>query len=125
MYYSDLTLYRYIERESATDVLNIGWLDIAHPFPKKKASQELLDALFEKCLRAVNQTRGFHQCQFCSVPTFGTEVSRNDKTIRLGSAEIRVEAQDGKVYAAPNLIYHYVLEHDYDPPQEFLEALLR
>lgn len=43
----------------------------------------------------------------------------------LGSAEIRVKAKDGRIYAAPNLIYHYVAEHDYDPPKEFIEALLQ
>ena len=42
----------------------------------------------------------------------------------LGSAEIRVQGKEGKVYAAPTLIYHYVAAHDYDPPQEFVEALL-
>ena len=125
MYYPDLTPYCYIEGETAPDLLNVGWLDIEHSFPKKKASEELLDALFEKCLHLVMPTRGRHECQFCDGPIgSGTEVTRNGKTIWLGSAEIRVEAQDGKVYAAPNLIYHYVLEHDYDPPPEFLDALL-
>jgi hypothetical protein len=27
------------------------------------------------------------------------------------------------VFAAPNLIYHYVSEHEYQPPPEFLRAL--
>ena len=30
----------------------------------------------------------------------------------------------GAIYAAPNLIYHYVAEHHYAPPQEFVDALL-
>jgi hypothetical protein len=29
----------------------------------------------------------------------------------------------GRIYAAPNLIYHYVRTHHYKPPQEFLGAL--
>ncbi len=29
----------------------------------------------------------------------------------------------GKVYAAPTLIYHYMKNHNYRPPNEFLEAL--
>lgn len=43
--------------------------------------------------------------------------------LRVGSAEIRVFYQ-GKTYAAPNLLYHYVVEHHYQPPSEFIEAVL-
>lgn len=39
------------------------------------------------------------------------------------SAEIRVPGRNGKTYAAPNLIYHYMKDCGYLPPQEFLEAL--
>ena len=125
MYYPDLTPYCYLERESASNVLNVGWLDIEHPFPKRKASEELLDVLFETCRHVVIQTRGFHECELCDVASFGVEVSRNGQTRRLGSAEIRVKGKDGIRYAAPDLIYHYVAEHDYDPPKEFVEAVLQ
>lgn len=40
-----------------------------------------------------------------------------------GGAEIRVFSPTGKLYAAPNLIFHYVEAHDYLPPQEFMDAL--
>jgi len=36
MYYPDLTPYIYCESASSDDVLNIGWLDIQHPFPERK-----------------------------------------------------------------------------------------
>lgn len=124
MYYPELSPYCYFESKRDPNLLNVGWLETPHPFPKKKAPEELLDALFEKCLQSVVATRGVHECQFCGVPTFGVEVSRHGRRIFLGNAEIRVEGKDGKVYAAPNLIYHYVSEHDYDPPKEFVEALL-
>jgi len=41
----------------------------------------------------------------------------------LGSAEIRVPEKAGKTYAAPNLIYHYMKDRGYLPPQEFLRCL--
>ena len=41
----------------------------------------------------------------------------------LGSAEIRVFGPRGKIYAAPNLLFHYVTAHHYKPPVEFLQAL--
>lgn len=42
----------------------------------------------------------------------------------LGLAEIRVAAVQGQLYAAPNLIYHYVVIHNYSPPVEFVRAVL-
>ena len=42
----------------------------------------------------------------------------------LGSAEIRVVSDEGQLYAAPNLIYHYVASHNYAPPSEFVRAVL-
>lgn len=126
MYYPDLTPYSYLSGDRPANALNIGWLDNQHPFPKKKASEELLNALFESCLHPVLNTRGWHHCEFCCPgPNFGgMKVSRHGREALLGSAEITVKGKNGRVYAAPNLIYHYVAAHDYDPPKEFLEALL-
>ena len=41
----------------------------------------------------------------------------------LGNAEIIVFGQRGKIYVAPNMIYHYVTAHHYKPPDEFVQAL--
>jgi len=41
----------------------------------------------------------------------------------LGSAEIRIFGKRGKIYAAPNLLFHYITAHHYKPPDEFLSAL--
>jgi hypothetical protein len=124
MYCPDLTPYCYLVNHRPPNVLNIGWLDTHHPFPQQKASEELLDALFEQCFQADVRTRGYHACEFCDEQKRGLEVRRHGREIWLGSAEITVKGKDGKIYAAPNLIYHYVAAHDYDPPQEFVEALL-
>jgi hypothetical protein len=51
-------------------------------------------------------------------------VRKGDEWITIGSAEIRVFGHDGRVYAAPNFIYHYVVVHHYQPPEEFVEAVL-
>jgi hypothetical protein len=126
MYYPDLTPYEFLVDYRAPNTFTIGWLDTQHPFPTQKASEELLDALFERCLHPEVRTMGFHICEFCDEQTrrLGLEVRRNGREARLGSAEIAVQSKDGKIYAAPNLIYHYVASHDYDPPREFVDALL-
>jgi hypothetical protein len=38
-------------------------------------------------------------------------------------AEIRVVASDGVWLVAPTLMLHYVTEHAYEPPPEFIAAL--
>ena len=124
MYYPDLTPYSFLANHRSPNALNIGWLDKRHSFSKKKASEELLDALFDKCLHFEVATRGFHQCEFCDDQTFGgLKVLRHGRENTLGSAEITVIGKDEIEYAAPNLIYHYVAAHDYDPPKEFVEGL--
>jgi hypothetical protein len=69
----------------------------------------------------VQLTRGFHRCDFCEVfPMFMTV---DGEGISLGNGEIRVAGTDGKVYAAPTLICHYIAGHQYCPPREFLDAV--
>jgi hypothetical protein len=38
--------------------------------------------------------------------------------------EIYVPGRNG-IYVAPSLIYHYVVDHHYQPPAEFMEAVLQ
>jgi len=120
MYIKDLSI---LGEESP--VIAIGWLDDEHPFPKSSASEEFLDALFEACIIQVRRTRGFHVCPFCSSPIVGPiPIERKGKRIFLGTAQIRIESASQKVFGAPTLIYHYVSAHDYEPPKEFVEAVL-
>jgi hypothetical protein len=46
------------------------------------------------------------------------------EVLKLGSAEIRVFGRSGVIYAAPNLIFHYVKDHAYRPPREFIDAVV-
>ena len=41
----------------------------------------------------------------------------------LGAGEIRSFSKRGAIFAAPNLIFHYVAVHNYNPPEEFIESL--
>jgi hypothetical protein len=50
-------------------------------------------------------------------------VEYRGKNMLLGSAEIRVPGKALRTYSAPNLIYHYMKDCGYLPPQEFLDAL--
>lgn len=132
-YYQDLTRYEYYARGEPFDpgLLNIGWLSDAQPFEAGETSQEFQDRLFEFCLDkfVVHIARGFHVCELChtSVEQWYKEgKARYGKQAHwcgIGDGEIRVIGKTA-AYAAPTLVYHYVVEHRYRPPQEFIDAVL-
>ena len=124
MYYSDLSLHQHGQSDEDPPSLNVGWLDRDHAYPQGEAPVGFLDRLWAFCRERVNLTRGVHECELCSEPTFGVRVQCGDEELWLGSAEIRVFSREGSTYAAPNLIYHYVVEHHYRPPEEFIQAVL-
>jgi hypothetical protein len=114
-YFADLTPYTYCQSdEDPPGTVNIGWLDRDHPFPTGPSSNGFRAKLALLCQRRVKITRGFHPCCFCNGPK---------DPIPTSNAEMRV-AGNGRVYAAPSLIFHYVTAHNYRPPDEFIAAVL-
>ena len=65
--------------------------------------------------------RGYHTCTLCG--KFLTEIKWKRRKFTLqGHGHYLVQL--GKfVYMAPALLLHYVLEHEYCPPKEFVEAV--
>lgn len=132
-YYPDLTRYEYFARDEPSDTaaLNIGWLDETQPYVIGHTPQEFKDRLFEFCLDkyTVHIARGFHACQFCKLSydqwfeEHEFKYGENAHWMSIGDGEIRVLGKSA-IYAAPTLIYHYVVEHQYQPPKEFIEAVL-
>jgi hypothetical protein len=122
-YFPDLSQYRYVNYRPGVPELNVGWLSAAMEFGKKKATDALLDRVWNYCALSFEETRGRHVCEFCPEDT-SRVAERLGQRLHLGSAEIRVLSRSGEIYAAPNLIYHYMLAHDYDPPEAFVDALL-
>ena len=109
----DLTPYTYFHpEEDAPGTVNVGWLAPDHPFPTGATTAEFRDKLRLLCERRVKQTRGVYRCDFCT-----------GRSRPMGSSEVRV-AGNGRVYAAPTLVHHYVEAHDYRPPDEFVAAVL-
>jgi len=129
MYFADLSPYTYLPSEAGSlPALNVGWLERGQPFPRGAVTEEFLDRLFAACRSPVAATRGFHVCSLCPPPSGGVPrpatIRRAGVEQSVGSAEIRVRGGDGRVYAAPTLVYHYVEAHRYLPPQEFVAAVI-
>lgn len=112
-FFEDLTAYMYFHPEEETPgTVNIGWLTPDRPFPTGPTSEAFRSKLGRLCERRVKQTRGHYSCAFCT--------GRERPT---SSSEMRVAARD-RVYAAPSMVHHYVVAHDYRPPDEFIAAVL-
>ena len=124
-YYPDLSLYECRHRhegQSVKNCFNVGWLD-ARPFVREEPTSGTLGALWLHCQVQVARTRGVHDCELCNDER-AVSLRRDGTDWLLGIAEIRVFGEGGRIYAAPNLIFHYVERHHYRPPDEFLVALV-
>jgi len=133
-YFADLTPYTYWSRvaDVAGDdpddglgrLLNVGWLAAGESFPTGASPPGLVDNLLRRATRPVHVTRGVHLCEFCENPIRGAPLRLDGKLVHAGNAEIHVTGADNTVYAAPTLIAHYVAEHHYLPPAQFIDAAL-
>jgi hypothetical protein len=120
-YYPDLSPYEYSGPEPST--VNVGWLAKKHGYSQGTVPDNFIERLLLFCRRLIHPTLGWHNCPFCRKPTL-VWVRQGEGEFLLGTAEIRVIGKNGIIYAAPNLIYHYVAEHHYRPPEEFVQAVM-
>jgi hypothetical protein len=133
-YFPDLSRYEY-GRVSQPGILNVGWLDKAHPFTQGTVDAPLMQKLRLLAAKPVELRRGFHICELCAAPALPKETLPPHHVVldknspygnwvasRTNNGEIRVSCA-GVTFAAPVLIVHYIEEHGYLPPFEFLTAV--
>jgi hypothetical protein len=116
--------YRYFGDKNNTIEVNVGWLDRKHKYPIGSVDSVALKNLVKILNYRVQRTRGYHLCNLCNVEN----VKQGHPMFSgydFGSSEIRVFSKNGDVYAAPDLILHYIVEHNYLPPKAFVDALLK
>jgi hypothetical protein len=125
-YFPDLSPYAYGHRPHP-GVLHIGWLDGVHEYPKGKVAEHVLGRLKRLATEPTELYRGFHICELCSPPEGligpGDAGYWDWAKPRSSNGEIRVTLGTA-AYAAPVLIVHYIEEHGYLPPEEFLRAVM-
>ncbi|WTX00916.1 hypothetical protein OG216_46650 (plasmid) [Streptomycetaceae bacterium NBC_01309] len=141
-YIADLSPYTYQDDEHV-DVdggvvvfvpryprIAVGWLAAGREISRGAVPSGFVEALIRiKKARRVNPMRGFHSCEFCPAPDpfdGWPETVYGGASLSLGNAEIRVPVPQAprRMFAAPNLVIHYVIGHDYAPPQEFIDAVM-
>lgn len=115
--YLDMSEYSYKKGPNERPSKNIGWLGRDVPFPTGRVHRDIISRLeILSCIR-FNQTRGFCKCPLC-----GADMVANSFGALLGSAEIKVFFQS-TLYSSPNLIVHFIKEHSYLPPEEYIDAV--
>lgn len=112
MFINDLAPMPDATSRSGATAVAVGWLDLCQSFTKGPTPLDFRHKLGALCMNPVRRTRGFHICPFC----------KNDQV--QGNGEIHVPASNGEVFVAPSLVWHYVVIHNYQPPNQFVNAVL-
>ena len=132
-YFPDLSPYAYGYR-AHQGVVHVGWLDNAHPFVHGTVEARLIERMKLLAAKPVELYRGVHICELCVEPPGLVKTLTNRVFIdpncswaqwvdqRSSNGEIRV-SRGGVTFAAPVLIVHYIEEHGYLPPADFLKAV--
>ena len=124
-YFQDLSIYSYRRCSLVTQDLNVGWLDKEHEFTQGQCPSEVVDNLLEQLQqgKVYNLCRGFHRCNICD--SQGKLIHRYEyKGYQfVGNGEFHVRISASQFYVAPVLILHYIIEHNYLPPEDFIKAV--
>jgi len=106
------------------DAVAVGWLGSTVPRSGQLTSAQL--AVLERVVadRHVDTGElGYHTCEICLAEVSGgTEQHSRVATIHEGRGDA-VLCHGATYYVMPSMILHYVREHEYLPPDEFLFAL--
>lgn len=109
----DLTPYTYRKIKGLENAIAIGWLEGEDLYQNSgEVDSEVVKLLKKYSVK--NLCMGVHMCEYCK---------QDSKSISNGNGEIWV-VKDGKLYIAPYLIIHYIKDHNYKPPEEFIDAVL-
>lgn len=122
-YYEDLSTITTEGGEGAAEATAVGWLDAEHGMPVGETPPSLLRTVEDALRRPVGQTRGFHRCPFCEEAPFGPlrYQCQDGSELWLGTASIELQSPGGRLWRAPTLIAHYVADHGYRPPDQFVQ----
>lgn len=126
-YFKDLSPYEYSKEKEKSNEINIGWLSSEHEFTTGDIENHIIKKIDLLVKNPINLCRGYHYCEFCPPPIYkkveGQFVGEVVTDSPRGNGEIWIKSNEGKTYIAPTLISHYIKEHSYLPPQEFIDAV--
>jgi len=105
MYFEDLHIE---EAHYGVKFVKVAWLDKGKPYAKGKCPPEFIEKLKKQNPKI--RTKGWHDCPFC-----GNAKSSN---------QFHFQKKGKTFYDVPQMIIHYIEEHDYMPPQELIDCVM-
>jgi hypothetical protein len=126
MYIPELANYTSLGVEKRLNIIAVGWLDLEYPYSTGNVSSEFRNRLEAFCSNPLIRNFGIDMCPICKkLEPVRIKLGSGKEFSLYGTYEIRIPSKDGKkVYATSDFIIHYVTVHHYQPPQEFIDAVL-
>jgi hypothetical protein len=123
--YSDLEPCDYLGRWGGV-LLAVGWLGAEQPYSKGEVAPAFFKALFELGRDPWQPALalGRHRCPWCRFTGAPAHIHFEGTTMPIGTSNIFVPGET-KIFVAPSLVAHYIDAHEYSPPTEFQDAVLR
>jgi hypothetical protein len=126
--YADLAPCPYFHPQWAEQIRTVGRLGRELPYARGAVGARFLSELDDLLARNWFPFRykGWHTCELCVA--MGRRDPVEASTARGPAARdggnLLVPGRDF-LYAAPTMIRHYIMDHGYAPPDEFIEAVHR
>lgn len=93
----------------------IGYLDITEEYQKGIVSQTFVNKLHQLWSNGLGLgSLGHHTCEFCEGENKATSCSE----------KILIDKKNKIEYKLPEMIFHYIEEHNYQPPEDFVLFVL-
>jgi hypothetical protein len=62
---------------------------------------------------------GFHICEYC------TNVNRKSEFSNMSSGDVTLTFDSGRSWMMPDMILHYVADHNWQPPGDFVNDVMK
>jgi hypothetical protein len=107
-------------------LIAVGWLEKGKPYRTGNVDEAFFARLIELLIGPWQPGvfGGFHSCDFCRFSAAPPGVHYEGQFVSTGHANLFVPGE-GVLYAAPSMIAHYIVAHEYAPPELFCEAVMR
>jgi hypothetical protein len=105
----------------------VGWLSNEDNYPRGQVNDEFIYKIMTLCSMPANIRRSLHVCSLCrrNFSEYSSYYNYKDnEIICISNADVLVMSSEGIVYASPVQIYHYIRDHNYLPPNEFIRVIM-
>lgn len=124
MHFPDLALCTYGHNAKSPEAWNvpllaIGWLERGQTFSEGEAEEKVIDRARKiqgQTFGRISGYRGLHRCDLCEPEEAGFGIEDSHVNLFIPGNDC--------VYMASGGLVHYMEEHSYLPPEEFVSALL-